>query len=399
MAEWLGPITDDAPVVHGGVTREDVQGLLMAGVRLKCSDVLFQTGKNVLAFVDGRLTALTVNALQSDDMEMISKHLTSLASIQARINTGRDYDNAIDVPEKVGTGGARETIKHRFRVNLSSVAFDGGDGAQAVCRYINPEPPSLADVQLRNEEEIVRESTPAMRCVIFAGETGSGKTSTMAALGRRIVEEEVGIRGPFYTLESPIEYVFDGLSSKSVVVAQFQVGRHYEDWEAGVRGFLRKSPRFAIIGELRDFPTIDAAVELMNTGCPMFTTTHANDISLIFLRLALKYPGELQSNAFHKIVPATHMLVSQVLVDRIGGGRVCCREWLVIDDDLRDRVEAAGLKGHVAVLRDALKSGRGQSMLVTVKQRFHGGVISEDTAEMVLARYGYRGAAIREDVF
>lgn len=389
---WTGA-TDypaDEIIVHG---REEVTRLLLHAVSLGASDVIFQTGRPVLAAVDGHLCALTRTWLQPTTLARIAAELTSTDSIMSKLFSGQDFDRAISVLDRSGQGRDGETIQQRFRINVTAGHHEGDIGLQIVCRHIPAEPPTVATLGV--EDAIVEESTPAQGAVVIAGETGSGKTTTLAALMRRVLEEPTAIHGNVITYEAPIEFVFEAVPSSTCTVMQHEIGLHLPSFAAGVRNSLRRKPALLLVGELRDMDTILAAVEAAQTGHPIYTTTHANDVAHILRRLTLKFPADLQDQAFHDVLSTTHLLVSQLLVPRVGGGRVCLREWQILTDRVRREVSKAGMAHAVDTLRTIIQRGEdGRSMLATVQAALRAGTIDTRTARRVLDRYGYRDARL-----
>jgi len=390
--KWTGaarypsePIT-----VHG---REEVTRLLVHAVSIGASDVIFQSGRPVLASVDGHLCALTQVWLQPTTLARISAELTTTDSIMSKLYSGQDFDRAITVLEQDRGDRHAQPIKHRFRINVTAGYYEGDVGVQIVCRHIPAEPPTVA--QNGTDPEVVAESTPAQGAVIVAGETGSGKTTTIAALMRRILEEDTPIHGNILTYEAPIEFVFENVPSKNCIIMQHEIGLHLPSFAAGVRNALRRKPGLIMVGEMRDMDTVLASVEAAQTGHPIYTTTHANDVAHILRRLTLKFPADLQVQAFHDVLSSTHMLVSQLLVPKVGGGRICLREWQVLTDQVRREVARIGMAEAVDTLRAIIARGEdGRSMKVTVTNALDQGVIDVSTARRVLNRYGYRDARL-----
>jgi defect-in-organelle-trafficking protein DotB len=390
---WTGETAYDANVSVTLHSREDITRVLLAAVRLGASDVYLQTGRPVLAAVNGRLTALTPSWMPAHRMERIAVELTGVDSIMSKLYAGRDFDHAFHIPDDRLRDEHQEPVKHRFRLNLTPNYCEGDVGIQGVCRYIPSAPPSTADVSLENE--IVVESTPAQGAVIIAGETGSGKTTTFAALIRRILEGDTPIEGNIITYEAPIEFVFEAVSSPTCTISQHEIGVHLPDFASGVRNALRRKPGLIVVGELRDMDTIMAAVEAANTGHPLYTTTHANNVALVLRRLSLKFPADLQSQGFHDVLATTHMIVSQVLVPKVGGGRVCLREWQVLTDEIRREVEREGMERSAVTMQSIIRRNEGgRSMDRTVRTALAQSLIDPKTAQRVLQRYGYHHADV-----
>ncbi len=393
MPTWIGETAYDENATFAVQSREDITRVLLAAVRRGASDVYFQTGRPVLAAVNGRLSALTPSWLPQHVMERIAVELTGVDSIMSKLYAGRDFDHAFHIPDEDRRDEFDEPVKHRFRLNLTPNYCEGDVGIQAVCRYIPSYPPTTKDVFL--EEEIVADSTPAQGAVIIAGETGSGKTTTFAALIRRILEGDTPIEGNIITYEAPIEFVFEAVPSPTCTISQHEIGVHLPDFAAGVRNSLRRKPGLIVVGELRDMDTIMAAVEAANTGHPLYTTTHANNMALVLRRLSLKFPADLQSQGFHDVLATTHMIVSQVLVPKVGGGRVCLREWQVLTDDIRREIEREGMERSPATMQAIIRRNEnGRSMDRTVRTALAQNLIDTETAHRVLQRYGYRHADV-----
>ena len=377
-------------VVHG---RDEVTRLFLHAVAIGASDVIFQSGQPVLAAIHGELFALTRVWLQPSTMARIATDLSSTDSIMSKLYAGQDFDRAITIEDRIGAKRDAEPVRHRFRINVTAGYHEGDTGVQIVCRHIPADPPTVATLGV--EDDIVAESTPAQGAVIVAGETGSGKTTTLAALIRRILEEETPIHGNVITYEAPIEFVFENVPSASCTIMQHEIGLHLPTFAAGVRNSLRRKPGLLLVGELRDMHTVMASVEAAQTGHPIYTTTHANDVAHILRRLTLMFPADLQIQAFHDVLGSSHLLVSQLLVPRVGGGRVCLREWQVLTNPVRREVARAGMAESVETLREIIgRRQDGRSMKDTVALALEQGLIDVATARRVLERYGYRDARL-----
>ena len=377
-------------VVHG---RDEVARLFIHAVSIGASDVIFQSGRRVMAAIHGELTALTGIWLQPSTMARIATELTSTDSIMSKLYAAQDFDRAITIEDRAGAKRDAEPVRHRFRINVTAGYFEGDTGVQIVCRHIPADPPTVAALGV--DDAAVAESTPAQGAVIVAGETGSGKTTTLAALIRRILEEDTPIHGNVLTYEAPIEFVFETVPSGRCTIMQHEIGLHLPSFAAGVRNSLRRKPGLVMVGELRDMHTVMACVEAAQTGHPIYTTTHANDVAHILRRLTLMFPADLQIQAFHDVLGSSHLLVSQLLVPRVGGGRVCLREWQVLTNPVRREVARAGMAESAETMRAIIGRGEdGRSMKVTVALALEQGLIDVATARRVLERYGYRDARL-----
>lgn len=171
---------------------------------------------------------------------------------------------------------------------------------------------------------------------------------------------------------------------------------HVPSFAEGVRNAMRRNPSLIEIQELRDAETITAAAEAANTGHTVYATTHASSVAHVFRRLPQRFPADQQVPGFYDVVSSTHLLVSQVLVPRVGGGRTCLREWQLITEDVRLEVERAGPSGAFERMREIIGRGEGgRPMSATVARKLEDGEISVETAIRALYRYGYRREAER----
>lgn len=369
--------------------------------RFEISDIFLQTGWPILIGLHGKLTAISY-PLKETAIQNIIEWITNKKSVIGLLMQQQDYDDAfsIDDPKKRDSDGC--AIKHRFRVNITSINYEGSLGFQIAMRYIKSVPPTIESVGL--EEEIVDNLDAGMGSIIFTGSTGSGKTSSIAAAIRYVMEGRTSIKGNIITYEWPIEYTFDKIHSGCCIIAQTEINRHLKSFAEGVRNSLRRKPALIMIGELRDSDTILSAVEAANNGHPIFTTTHANGVGLTFKRLVEKFPANQQEQAFYSLLATTNMIVAQHIVPTKKSTKdkpdyTCLREWLVLDNNIRTELENAGIEKHEELIRFILNdsdSKIARSMLSTVRLKWQNDIISTDTALSVLRNYGMRG--FKEDI-
>lgn len=370
-------------------TGEDVMRILCYAARNGCQDVIFQTGSPIFMNKLGSLIALTEWTYDTTDFMRAAKHISgSGGDVETRLAGARSFNKRIDARDFGDRDEHGEPRVYRFRANVTACAFGASLGGQMVLRYIPEHPPTVKQIQL--EDDIIGESTPEMGSVILSGPTGSGKTTTFAALLRRVMEEDTPIEGNVVTLEQPIEFTFDSIQSHRCVIAQSEIPTHFSTFEMGIEEAMRRVPRLIVVGEQRDYQTMAAAQEAANTGHAVYTTVHSNTAALAIQRIVGKFPREMQSQAFEMAVATTHMIVSQVLVRDTKGGRVCLREWVVLDDDARQELTKVGFLGSRAFLYDLMtRGGSGKPMKSTVAEQFKAGNISEEAARLALKRYGY----------
>tara|TARA_R110000737_G_scaffold127218_3_gene159763 strand:- start:21228 stop:22421 length:1194 start_codon:yes stop_codon:yes gene_type:complete len=353
------------------------------------SDVIFQTGKPLYALVDGDLRRLTNYSVQPEQLEQIATLIAGGQHLNTALASGKSYAYAFNVSDAVNvtTTGAAQRL--RFRLNATAIRGRDEGAMQMVLRHIRADPPKLDDVGF--PEELREEIGLQQGAFFIAGETGSGKTTTFAACLRYIIEGNTPIRGNILTYEAPVEYIFDDIESDYCLVAQTEIGRDLPTFADGLVDALRRAPSLIVVGELRDKETIVAANDAAITGHPVYGTVHANNSSVIIERMVTQYPPEMQEQVFSSLSLNSRILMSQLLVKRIGGGRVCLRDWCVLDPFRSAELLTAGKVGHVAVLQKWMEHGdRARSMRRSIEIELAAGHISPETARLALKRYGYQ---------
>lgn len=369
---------------------EDLYDVLCFAVHEKASDIIIQTGRPIFAKINGDITAITEYEITNNDTTKLFKWMTSDNAIMNRLEGGQDSDTAFEVPDYQNRDQYGEPIKHRFRLNLTAGHFiDSANGYQAVIRVIPTTPPCLEEIGF--PMELMDYATPPQGIVLIAGSTGSGKTTTFAAIIRYILEGKTTINGNLLTFESPIEYSYSQICSPCATIQQHEIGRHINSFASGVRNSMRRNPSLIVIGELRDQETMEAALEAANTGHLVYSTVHANSVALILKRMINRFPLAQQPQAFSDFTDTCRLLMTQTLVKNAeGNGRICLREWLVITNEIRDALLNEGSQHHSKEIYSILekeKTPLHRSMKQSVISALKNKLITTETARDVLRKH------------
>lgn len=368
----------------------DLERFFNHAVTQNASDIIMQTNEPAVGLIYGSAHPLTAYNFQQSQIDDIAALLTGNNNIKTALAAGRDFNHAFDVKDlntvdDFGTNG-----RLRFRLCATAIQGRGGEAKQFVMRHIPAVPPTLDEVGF--PDELRHEFAIQQGAFLIAGETGSGKTTTFAACLRHIQEGRTPIGGNIVTFEQPIEYIFSDVVSDTCVIAQSEIGLHVPTFRDGIINAMRRKPSLIVVGELRDPATIQAAADAAVTGHPVFGTVHANDSSAIIRRMVMQYDIAHQPQMFAEISSTVRLLMSQYLVPRADKpGRVCLRDWIIIDPERSEALIKAGYQAHHPLMRRWMDEGdRARSMKTSIGMELRDGRITEETAALALKKYGYK---------
>ena len=325
---------------------EPLDRLLLEMMRQGASDLLLVSGMSPVFRLDGRLVRTDAEALDSDELgQMFRSHLG------ARARRSLDETGAADFPLRFAPGRELDEAgasAYRFRVNLHR---QRGQLAAAI-RSLPAEIPALAGLNLpASLAELVR---PSRGLVLVCGPTGSGKSTTLAALVGEINRTRTS---HIITIEDPVEY--EHRSNKSVV-EHIEVGRDARSFPEALRSSLRQDPDVLLVGEMRDLETVATALTAAETGHLVLSTLHTNDAAQAVHRIVDVFPPERQAQIRHQLALALHAIVVQQLVPRVDGrGRVPAVEMLLATYPVRHHIRS----DHLQKLYNEITLGKRHGMI------------------------------------
>lgn len=320
-----------------------MEKIIKAAVDRGASDLHIKAGDVFRARINGRLVPLTKQALTPEQTRTIALHLMPSDDDKARIDTLTDYDCSWSAN---GIG--------RFRVNI----LKQRSSFMIVMRVIPFEVPTFEKLRLPAALANVAQAERGM--VLVTGVTGSGKSSTMAAMVNYINTHE---NRHILTLENPIEFLHRDVQSS---ITQREIGSDTADFKMGLRAALRQDPDVVMIGEMRDAETIDTAIKAAETGHLLISTLHTPDAQSTIMRIMAMFPPEEQEVVRIRLSETLHAVVSQRLLPRADGqGRAVAAEILIVTPAVRDMIADGKRIGEI---RDYIADGRDQYGMQTFDQ-------------------------------
>ncbi len=354
------------------------KGLMLETLKHNASDMFIQPGTPVCARVNGRMMAVTKRPIDDGEVKMILKWAAGRDTALTDILEGKAVNGRYELFDPTARAESGARVRYGYRVNAVPVLCEGATSSQIVIRAIPVDPPKPENIGL--SPSILKAATPKTGIVYVAGATGSGKTTTFAAILRHILEGETPIKGNIVTYEEPIEFRFHMIKSRHSVIVQTQVPDMISDFYTGIREAMRRKPELIMIGELRDEETIRSAVEASLTGHAVFATVHASSVAKIARRLISRFPEGERPTAIFDIVETAQFMMAQRLVRTRAGGLTAAREYLVFTDEIRDFLMGMEQMGKVTLAIKQLVDERGHSFAKEAAQLLAAGVIDEDVA-------------------
>jgi twitching motility protein PilT len=283
----------------------DIRKLLKSVVAYKASDLHLVSRSEPQIRIDGRLVALNLPVL---DGKMIEDMAYSLLTEKQKkeFEEHSELDFAVVLPE-IG----------RFRANY----YRTMDEIACAFRIIPIEIPSLDDLNAKKifKDIIKREKG----LILVTGPTGSGKSTTLAAMLNEINENE---NRHIITVEDPVEFVH---TNKKALFSHRNVGTDTNSFAAALKYAMREDPDVILIGEMRDQETISAALTAAETGHLVFGTLHTNSAPQTINRIIDVFPGEEQPQVRAQLSTSLVAVISQALLPRLGGGRIAAQEVMI----------------------------------------------------------------------
>jgi twitching motility protein PilT len=333
----------------------DITELLAFSVENNASDLHLSTGSPPLIRVDGDVRKLNIPAFDAKDVNALVYDIMNDRQ-RKEYEEKLEVDFSFEVPNLA-----------RFRVN----AFNQNRGPAAVFRTIPSKILTLDDLGC---PEIFREISDTPRgLVLVTGPTGSGKSTTLAAMVDYINQNK---NDHILTIEDPIEFVHE---NQKCLINQREVHRDTLSFEAALRSALREDPDVILVGEMRDLETIRLAMTAAETGHLVFGTLHTTSAPKTIDRIIDVFPAEEKSMVRSMLSESLRAVISQTLIKKTGGGRVAAHEIMIGVPAIRNLIREDKVAQMYSAIQTGMQHGM-QTMDQCLQNLVNRGMISKQDA-------------------
>jgi twitching motility protein PilT len=289
----------------------DFEALVRKAVQLKASDIHLTHGIPPTIRVDGELRKEDLPPLDDAEIEEIIEELATEEHLQELRSMG-EADFAVSYRDIA-----------RFRCNI----FRQKNHPSAALRILPMRVPSADEIFL--PKVIVEQADKPRGLILITGPTGSGKSTTLAALLDHINHN---YKRHIITLESPIEFLYE---NDLCIIDQREVGADTKSFARGLRASLRQDPDVILVGEMRDRETMETAIMAAETGHLVFATLHTKSAAETVSRIVNNFPPDQQEQVRVQLTQVIECVVCQALIPKIGGGRIAAHEIMVATPAIR----------------------------------------------------------------
>lgn len=326
-------------------------------IKEKASDVHLTHSSPIIYRIHGNLVRVDSENLNDQVLKEYAStllHRAGILSETEEINHIKEVDFSFDLDSF-----------NRFRVNIFRQRGHYSIAARSIPAHI----PSWEDLHLPDS---IRDFTSLKKgLVLVTGATGSGKSTTLAALINSINEERAC---HIITLEDPIEFVH---GNKKSIVNQREIGRDSQSFANGLRSAMRQDPDVILVGEMRDFETIQTAITAAETGHLVFATLHTNSASKTIDRIIDVFPAEQQNQIRTQLADTLKGVLAQQLLPTVKQGRTVAVELLKTNPAVRNLIR----EGKNFQIDTVLETGKKYGMITmaqSLKELLYSGKISQE---------------------
>ncbi len=318
-----------------GFSLKNLSSLLNVAIQYKASDIHIRTNEAPCLRIRGELVPIQTKIFSTEDIADIIQILGADKDIFKELSQKNEVDGSFSIEDVC-----------RVRFNIFRCIGQFG----IVLRVINTQVPKLEDLELA--KVISKIALQKRGLILVTGATGSGKSTTLAAMINHINEN----RGShIITIEDPVEYLH---SQKMSRISQREVGKDTDNFNSGLRAALRQDPDIISIGEMRDPETVEIALKAAETGHVVFSTLHTTNTLTTIGRIISMFPSHVQADARKRLSENLYAIIGQRMLPGKNGKIVIAQEIMVNSPGIRDCI--AG-KDDLSRIPSIITQGAGKS--------------------------------------
>ena len=341
-------------------TKENFLSIIKSASASGVSDIHLRTDEKPCFRLRGDLMQVKAEPLTSEDMKMICGLMVKDLELLKKIDILKEHDGSFSVPNVC-------------RVRFNILRYQAKLGI--ILRLISDKVPSTEELKLPAVINKIASANAGL--VLVTGATGSGKSSTLAAM-INFINKSSAVH--VLTLEDPVEYVHNSIKAR---ITQREIGQDTNDFNSALRSALRQDPDIILIGEMRDAETISIAIKAAETGHLVFGTVHTTDALSTIGRLISMFPPEEQHVVRTRLADNLHSTISQRLLKTTDGkGRIAAQEIMINNPGIREAIlDPTRTKEIYTYIEKGKNSSGAQSFDQHITKLYKQGVISMEEAK------------------
>lgn len=342
------------------LTKETFLNIIKSASASNVSDIHLRTDEKPCFRLRGDLVQVKAEPLTNEDLKLICKIMIKDSEVLEGLDKLKEHDGSFSVPNVC-------------RVRYNILRYQGKLGI--ILRLISDKVPTTEDLKLPPVINKIAGANAGL--VLVTGATGSGKSSTLAAMINHINKTSAV---HILTLEDPVEYVHSPIKAR---ITQREIGQDTSDFNSALRSALRQDPDIILIGEMRDAETISIALKAAETGHLVFGTVHTTDALSTIGRLISMFPPEEQGVVRTRIADNVYATISQRLLKTTDGkGRVAAQEIMINNPGIKDAILDPNRTKEMYTYIEKGKNGSGaQSFDQHITRLYKEGLISMEEAK------------------
>jgi len=347
--------------------QDDFNKLLCWAVDNQMSDLILSSNEPVWLSRLGYKVPITNRLLQTDEINDLIDDIAKSNSASADLQSGQEKNFSYALKKD-------RITTYRFRVNATSTQLNGPLGSAVTMRFIPPFPPLLEDLKI--EPEILEAIEPVDGFVIVSGNTGTGKTTLLAAILRYILSKP---GKSIVTYEQPVEFMLKDLPERKSLIDHHEIGTNLLTWENAPANANRRDPDIVFLGEAKERATFAGMLELGNIGKSCYVSLHTSRPRMVIPRILDIFPYDERAQAASILISNLRVLISQkLLLHANGKKRVAIREYVVFTAEDRETLLKTPIEA-IPLYIDKLVDLRNSSFVLAAQKEMEAGNITEES--------------------